>query len=109
MPEISIGLGETEEQIIFLITDNGSQASPNRIRESLFQPFVSVGKPSGIGLGLTLAQKIAQEHGGSVALIESRQGRTAFQFSFAKATLRRFADAAHRKETSATMDIISNP
>ena len=108
MPEISIGLGETEEQIIFLITDNGPGV-PESIRESLFQPFVSVGKPSGIGLGLTLAQKIAQEHGGSVALIESRQGRTAFQFSFAKATLRRFADAAHRKETSATMDIISNP
>jgi signal transduction histidine kinase len=107
MPEIAIGLGETDEQIIFLITDNGPGV-PESIRESLFQPFVSVGKPSGIGLGLTLAQKISQEHGGSVALIESRPGRTAFQFSFAKATLRKFADAAQRKESSVTMDIISN-
>jgi len=106
-PEIRISLGETAEQIVFLITDNGPGV-PESIRESLFQPFVSVGKPSGSGLGLTLAQKIAQEHGGSVVLEESRPGRTAFQFSISKAALRKFADAAHRKETTATMDIISN-
>jgi signal transduction histidine kinase len=107
-PEIRISLGETAEQIVFLITDNGP-GIPEGIRESLFQPFVSVGKPSGVGLGLTLAQKIAQEHGGGVILEESRPGRTAFQFSISKATLRKFADSAQRKETSATMDITSNP
>ena len=106
-PEIRIGLGETAEQIVFLITDNGL-GIPEAIRESLFQPFVSVGKPSGVGLGLTLAQKIAQEHGGGVILEESRPGRTAFQFSMSKAMLRKFADSAQRKETSATIDIISN-
>ena len=106
-PEIRISLGETAEQIVFLITDNGP-GIPEAIRESLFQPFVSVGKPSGVGLGLTLAQKIAQEHGGGVVLQESRPGRTAFQFSISKVTLRKFADSAQRKETPATMDIIPN-
>jgi nitrogen-specific signal transduction histidine kinase len=62
-----------------------------------------VGKASGIGLGLTLAQKIAQEHGGSVVLAESRAGRTVFQFSVAKSALRKFAESARRKETSATI------
>ncbi len=107
-PELRIDLLETEEQVAFRIIDNGPGV-PESIRESLFQPFVSLGKPSGIGLGLTLAQKIAQEHGGSVVLEESRPGRTVFQFSIGKATLRKFADAAHRKESSTTMGIISNP
>ena len=106
-PEIRIELSETAEHILFLIIDNGPGV-PESIRESLFQPFVSLGKPSGIGLGLTLAQKIAQEHGGSVVLEEPRPGRTAFQFSIGKATMRKFADAAHRRESSATMDFISN-
>ena len=101
VPEIRIALTETEEQILFLITDNGPGV-PEVIRESLFQPFVSVGKPSGTGLGLTLAQKIAQEHGGSVVLQESRPGRTVFQFSIAKSTLRKFAETAQTRDTAAT-------
>ena len=113
VPEIRIALSENTEQILFLITDNGPGV-PEAIRESLFQPFVSVGKPSGTGLGLTLAQKIAQEHGGTIVLHESRPGRTIFQFSISQATLRRFAEDAHRKETAATpggtdIHVISNP
>lgn len=111
--EIRIALSETAEQVLFLITDNGPGV-PEVIRESLFQPFVSVGKPSGTGLGLTLAQKIAQEHGGSVVLHESRPGRTVFQFSIAKASLLKAAEAAQRKEIAATaggtdIRVISNP
>ena len=102
LPEVRVVLVETEEYISFFFIDNGPGV-PEAIRESLFQPFVSVGKPSGIGLGLTLAQKIAQEHGGSVVLEESRAGRTVFQFSLGKSTLRKFAESAQRKETSATM------
>ena len=112
-PEIHISLSESVEQVVFSITDNGPGV-PEAIRESLFQPFVSVGKPSGTGLGLTLTQKIAQEHGGSVVLHESRPGRTIFQFSISKAALRKFAEGAQRKENAITTDgtvirIISNP
>jgi signal transduction histidine kinase len=102
-PEIRISLTETAEEFLFSITDNGPGV-PEAIRESLFQPFVSVGKPSGTGLGLTLAQKIAQEHGGSVVLHESRAGRTVFQFSIAKATLRKLSETAQTRETAATSD-----
>ncbi len=99
-PEILVALLETDEQISLFITDNGPGV-PEVIRESLFQPFVSIGKPSGTGLGLTLAQKIAQEHGGGVTLEESRPGHTVFRMFLAKSTLRKFADAAQRKEAVA--------
>jgi len=111
-PEIRIWLSEDTEHVLFFIADNGPGV-PEAIRQSLFQPFVSVGKPSGTGLGLTLTQKIAQEHGGDVILNESRPGRTVFQFSIGKAALRKFAEITQRKGHPATTDgseirIISN-
>jgi nitrogen-specific signal transduction histidine kinase len=60
---------------------------PASIRETLFQPFVSANKENGTGLGLTLAQYIAQEHGGEVKLEESAPGRTVFSILLYKKAL----------------------
>jgi signal transduction histidine kinase len=65
------------------ITDDGCGVS-DVIRESLFEPFVSEGKQNGTGLGLTMAQCVAKEHGGSVQLISSRPGETVFVLSIAR-------------------------
>jgi nitrogen-specific signal transduction histidine kinase len=51
---------------------------PAKIRETLFHPFVSEGKQSGVGLGLALAKYIAEAHGGSINLEDSASGNTAF-------------------------------
>ncbi len=50
------------------------QASHRRFGETIFLPFVSEGRESGTGLGLTLAQQIAQEHGGDINLEETLEG-----------------------------------
>ncbi len=63
------------------VIDNGSGV-PEKVRHSLFEPFVSAGKQKGTGLGLTLSQSIAKEHGGSVRLMESAPGKTFFLISF---------------------------
>ena len=35
---------------------------PDAIRGTLFEPFISQGKENGTGLGLTVVQKIVQDH-----------------------------------------------
>jgi len=57
---------------------DGGRGVPEGIRETLFHPFVSEGKQSGVGLGLALAKRIAEAHGGSIRLDESGGGNTAF-------------------------------
>ena len=76
---------EVQEQFVVLnVVDNGAGVS-DKIRESLFEPFVSEGKQKGTGLGLTLAHCIAMEHGGGVTLLGSRRGETVFQMKVARA------------------------
>jgi nitrogen-specific signal transduction histidine kinase len=66
----------------------------------LFEPFVSEGKLGGVGLGLTLADRIAHEHGGSVTLETSEPGNTVFCLSLAKSTLHSFEMAAHQHRST---------
>jgi hypothetical protein len=46
------------------------------IQEFVFRPFVSYGKAEGIGLGLAIAKKIVEDHGGEIYLDERRRTGT---------------------------------
>ncbi len=81
---VVVALETQKRQILVKVTDNGPGV-PQKIRNSLFEPFVSEGKQKGTGLGLTLAHCIALEHGGEVVLLSSRPGETIFQMSVARA------------------------
>jgi signal transduction histidine kinase len=83
VPEVKVHLTEVDEQICVTISDNGPGV-PASVRRTLFDPFVTAGKSNGTGLGLTLARRIAEEHGGSVCLVESNPGRTVFTLSLRK-------------------------
>lgn len=72
-----------EQQIILNVIDNGSGV-PEKILKSLFEPFVSDGRQKGSGLGLTIADRIASEHGGEVILLSSRPGETIFRMKVAR-------------------------
>ena len=92
VPQVRLSSSEDPVCIFLHVTDNGPGV-PEAIRTTLFQPFVSQGKPSGMGLGLALAQKIAQEHSGNVKLEESRPGYTVFTLSLSKEQFREVAAA----------------
>jgi signal transduction histidine kinase len=83
VPEVKVHLTEVDERIYVTILDNGP-GIPATVRRTLFDPFVTAGKPNGTGLGLTLARRIAEEHGGSVRLEESNRERTVFTLSLTK-------------------------
>jgi signal transduction histidine kinase len=80
---VLVTLEVREQHVIVNVIDNGAGV-PEKIRNSLFEPFVSEGKQKGTGLGLTLAGTIASEHGGEVILLSSRPGETIFQIKVAR-------------------------
>ena len=77
---VLVELASTETLVTITVTDSGLGV-PDAIRETLFEPFVSEGKQSGRGLGLTLAHAIAAEHGGAVRLKKTRPGDTVFELT----------------------------
>jgi signal transduction histidine kinase len=82
-PEVKVHLTEVDEWICVTILDNGP-GIPASVRKTLFDPFVTAGKPNGTGLGLTLARQIAEEHGGSVWLDDSNREWTVFTLSLTR-------------------------
>jgi signal transduction histidine kinase len=83
VPEVKVHLTEVDERIYVTILDNGPGIHDS-VRWTLFEPFVTAGKPNGTGLGLTLARRIAEEHGGGLCLEESNREGTIFTLSLTK-------------------------
>jgi two-component system sensor kinase FixL len=73
-----------EGSVIFRIADSGPGIAPE-LRDSLFKPFVT-SKPKGMGLGLSVCQRIVEAHGGTIE-VESEDGAgAAFTVRLARAT-----------------------
>jgi signal transduction histidine kinase len=62
------------------VWDNGPGV-PLAIQDSLFQPFVSYGKAKGCGLGLAVAKKIVEDHGGEIYLDRGSETGTLFKIT----------------------------
>jgi signal transduction histidine kinase len=54
------------------VADTGS-GIPEDVLPTIFEPFVTNGKPGGTGLGLAISKAVIEAHGGSIA-VESRVG-----------------------------------
>src|SRR6266849_2436645 len=75
---IEVELREVPGAVEVRIRDNG-RGIPESIRGKLFEPFVSYGKENGTGLGLTVVQKIVQDHGGDVTVEKTSVEGTVFR------------------------------
>ena len=78
--KIDIGLRRKGESLEIRIEDNGPGIA-EAVRDRLFEPFVSHGKENGTGMGLTVVQKILQDHGGDVAVEQTSASGTIFRIS----------------------------
>jgi signal transduction histidine kinase len=75
---IEVSLREVPNAVEIRVGDNG-RGIPESIRTQLFEPFVSYGKENGTGLGLTVVQKIVQDHGGDVNVERTSEHGTVFR------------------------------
>ena len=63
-PEVELKASAVDTSIVVEVVDNGCGVSDS-VAENLFKPFVSdKTRSSGLGLGLTLVEMIAKDHGG---------------------------------------------
>jgi len=77
---VLVTIERADASVIISVSDNGPGiAEP--IRDKLFHPFVSFGKENGTGLGLTVVQKIVQDHGGEILQERTADERTIFRIT----------------------------
>jgi len=60
-------------RLVLILADEGPGV-PEEIRETLFDPFVTLGKKGGTGLGLAVARRFVEDHGGTLELLPGGAG-----------------------------------
>ena len=78
--QVDVGLQRNGQNLEIRISDNGPGIAET-VRDNLFEPFVSYGKENGTGMGLTVVQKILQDHGGDVTVERTSPEGTTFRVS----------------------------
>jgi signal transduction histidine kinase len=85
---VAVNVTSMEDNLEIRISDDGPGVDAS-IRDRLFQPFVSHGKENGTGLGLTIAQKIVQDHDGSLQVEQSVPGYTVMRIILPRVSARK--------------------
>jgi signal transduction histidine kinase len=62
-----------DERLVLELADEGKGVPPE-IRERVFEPFVTHGKKGGTGLGLAVARRFVEDHGGTIELLPEGPG-----------------------------------
>ncbi len=75
--KIRITTKRREEDLVIIVRDNGP-GIPRAIRSKIFEPFVTRGKKTGTGLGLSNVKEMVDEHEGRIEVRSSSRG-TSFE------------------------------
>lgn len=76
-PRVTIHYEEKDEDHVFFVSDNG-QGIPDDRKEQVFNQFFRDGAQDGLGLGLTLCQRIAHLHDGYLEVRDTSSGGACF-------------------------------
>jgi signal transduction histidine kinase len=105
--KVRVTVGHTGSRLTISVADNGP-GIPEEIREKLFHPFVSHGKENGTGLGLTVVQKIVQDHGGEIAMERTADGQTVFRMTIPGRSGQGAGDDSDEKLASRSLVSLNN-
>ncbi len=87
VPPVVVEISSSSKAVILKVRDAGDGIA-EADRENVFQPFYraqGAQNKNGYGLGLPLARKIAEAHGGSVTLVPRSQARSSIQVTIPRA------------------------
>ncbi|HWC16139.1 MAG TPA: HAMP domain-containing sensor histidine kinase [Terriglobales bacterium] len=73
--KVLIDVRESDHKVEIRVSDNG-RGIPDYHQQKIFEPFFTHGKANGTGLGLTIAQKIVQDHGGDLRVEKTSEEGT---------------------------------
>ena len=105
---IQIRLDQSGNRSDIRMRDNGRGIAQS-VRETLFEPFVSIGKENGTGLGLTIVQKIVQDHGGEVVVESTSPAGTTFKITLPMTSQLAAASAEPGKASAASLTQSNRP
>ena len=78
--QVEVRVEPVGNMIRFVVEDDGPGV-PEKIIDTLFQPFVTMGKSNGTGLGLAIVDRMVMAHGGKIRYETSPMGGARFVFS----------------------------
>jgi signal transduction histidine kinase len=81
--EVFIYAKEEDDNLMVFVEDTGPGV-PDEVRAQLFRPFITAGKRTGLGLGLTLSRQAMLELGGDLQLVSDRAAGACFRLRFPK-------------------------
>ncbi|MEH3123482.1 MAG: sensor histidine kinase [Sphingomonas phyllosphaerae] len=68
----ALGIEEIADRVVILVQDNGPGIAED-VRADMFLPFFT-SKPTGTGIGLSLARQVAVAHGGTITAANAPVG-----------------------------------
>ena len=77
--DIDVYIGD-REMVVIKISNNGDEI-PCELVNDIFMPFFTT-KPTGSGVGLSIARQIMHLHGGEIKLTSNKNGRVTFSLIF---------------------------
>lgn len=77
--EVEIRVAPSDDDVKIFVTDHGSGIQPEHL-ENIFNPFFTT-KPNGVGLGLAIVSKIADEHNGQILVFSEPGAGTRFELT----------------------------
>ncbi len=70
---IDVELSRSGDRVMLSVSDSGNGV-PVEIRSAIFDPYFTTKGKDGTGMGLVICKKVAEAHGGTVALAPSKVG-----------------------------------